>query len=208
MIIGIDFDNTIISYDMAFHKIALSRKLITCDDKVRISKEAVREFLVFSGKEKEWTELQGYVYGKEIFSAKPYEGVLEVIDDLLQKNHSVHIISHKTQFPYLGPKYDLHQSAKNWIEQFFCDGKEMSKHTKLTVTFNKTIEEKINCIKEKQCEIFIDDLLTVFNHPSFPQNLMKILFKPSPRSRFQYQTDLNVIDSWKTIGQVLSNDFV
>jgi len=27
----------------------------------------------------------------------------------------VFIVSHKTQFPYLGPKYDLHEAALAWL---------------------------------------------------------------------------------------------
>ena len=67
MIVGIDFDNTIVCYDDIFHREALDRELIPAATPAR--KEAVRDYLRQQDKEDLWIELQGYVYGPGITSA-------------------------------------------------------------------------------------------------------------------------------------------
>ena len=62
ILIGIDFDNTIVCYDGVFYETAVERKMIGCDSQCR-SKEQVRDYLRGIGKEDQWTLLQGYVYG-------------------------------------------------------------------------------------------------------------------------------------------------
>ena len=47
MIIGLDFDNTIVSYDELFHRVALEGGLVPGDLPVR--KEAVRDYLREAG---------------------------------------------------------------------------------------------------------------------------------------------------------------
>ena len=51
MILGIDFDNTIIKYDELFHKIACEKDLISSE--LPKQKNAVRDFLRTAGVEDE-----------------------------------------------------------------------------------------------------------------------------------------------------------
>ncbi|MBI2360879.1 MAG: hypothetical protein HYV04_18575 [Deltaproteobacteria bacterium] len=75
MRIGIDFDNTIVCYDQMFHRIALERGLIPAS--LPATKGHVRDMLRRMGREEEWTEMQGQVYGKRLHEAEPFPGVLE-----------------------------------------------------------------------------------------------------------------------------------
>src|SRR6266404_4116929 len=61
MRIGIDFDNTIACYDGVFHAAALERGLIPAD--IGRDKNSVRDHLNGAGRNDDFTELQGYVYG-------------------------------------------------------------------------------------------------------------------------------------------------
>ena len=61
MRIGIDFDNTIACYDGVFHAAAVARGLIPAE--IPTDKTSVRNHLRAIGREPDWTELQGYVYG-------------------------------------------------------------------------------------------------------------------------------------------------
>src|SRR4029079_9696971 len=61
MLIGLDFDNTIVRYDRLFHRLARKRGLIP--DGIPVSKQAVRDHLRANGREADWTELQGMAYG-------------------------------------------------------------------------------------------------------------------------------------------------
>ena len=101
MILGVDFDNTIVRYDEVFHRIAVERGLIPASLAVR--KNEVRDFLRRRGQEQAWTELQGYVYGPRMQEAQPFPGVLEFFARCVRQNLPVHIISHKTLAAVAGP---------------------------------------------------------------------------------------------------------
>ena len=73
MLIGLDFDNTIVRYDRLFHRLAAERGLIPPD--LPATKQSVRDFLRTAGREEEWTELQGIAYGPRITDAEPWPGV-------------------------------------------------------------------------------------------------------------------------------------
>jgi hypothetical protein len=75
MIIGLDFDNTIVCYDHIIHSAALERGLIPTH--IRVSKNSIRDYLRGQDKDDLWTELQGYVYGPGLKDALPYPGVKE-----------------------------------------------------------------------------------------------------------------------------------
>ena len=175
MIVGIDFDNTIINYENSFKELALKKKIIS--SKINQDKKSIRDYLRKHNKEKEWTILQGEVYGKYIMKAKIYEGVLDIFQWLTIKKNKIYIISHKTQFPYLGKKVDLRQSALNWINKNILINDKNIKLSKNNFFFENTIEEKIERIKSLKCDVFIDDLPEILE--LLPDNLLKILFSPS-----------------------------
>ena len=114
MVLGLDFDNTIIKYDELFYKIAFEKNLIPAD--FPKDKNTVRNYLREKNIEDEWTIIQGEVYGDRIKEAIPFKGMLETLEKLRIKRIPINIISHKTRIPYLGPKIDLHAAAINWMK--------------------------------------------------------------------------------------------
>ena len=89
MKIGVDFDNTIVSYDKVFHKVALEQSLIK--NNLNISKIAVRDYLRDKGQNNIWTELQGYVYGKRMLDADVFPGFIEFLN-FSSKNFQINIL--------------------------------------------------------------------------------------------------------------------
>ncbi len=167
--IGIDFDNTIACYDTVFYKAALEKNWIPKD--LPSSKSAVRNYLRSIGKEEDWTELQGYVYGSRMDLVQPFPGIDRFLSLCREKQIPTFIISHKTLYPFLGPRYDLHQSARNWHEkQSFCT---------MPAFFETTLQNKLRRIGEQQCTHFIDDLPELLAEPEFPSSVQKILFDPN-----------------------------
>ena len=77
MRIGLDFDNTIVSYDALFHAVAVEKLLVPAETPV--SKVEVRDYLRAIGNEPAWTELQGYVYGARMEQAEAYSGFFEFV---------------------------------------------------------------------------------------------------------------------------------
>lgn len=174
MLIGVDFDNTIVCYDALFHKVARERNLIP--DDLPVNKSEVRNYLRKIGKEDVWTEMQGYVYGGRMSEAAPYPGVIEFFKICREAGVEVRIISHKTRHPFLGEKYDLHKAAYDWLEQQGFFDKVKIGLPREKVFFELTKQEKLQRIGQCGCTHFIDDLPELLAEPSFPQNVKKILF--------------------------------
>ena len=175
MHIGLDFDNTIVSYDALFHKVALEGGWI--DAGLPVSKVSVRDHLRSIDKESVWTEMQGYVYGARMQEAIAYPGVIDCLKWARANNISVSIVSHKTQFPFLGKQYDLHEAARSWIGLYLSDldGPLVVPNQ---VYFELTKEAKVQRITDINCTVYVDDLPEILLANGFPQSIHKILFDP------------------------------
>ena len=100
MLLGVDFDNTIVCYDQAFHAAAVRKGLVPPETPV--VKNAVRDYLRQCNREDDWTELQGFVYGAGMEAAQPFPGALEFFARCRERQVPACIISHKTRQPFLG----------------------------------------------------------------------------------------------------------
>ena len=151
------------------------------DASVPTDKTSVRDHLRSIGREDDWTELQGVMYGPELHRAQPYDGVLEFIAEAVAAGHAVFIISHKTRYPYRGEQQDLHAAALNWLEArgvFDSSGIALPRDH---VFLNLTKHDKLTCIGEQRCDVFIDDLPEFLAEPTFPSGVRKVLFDPNER---------------------------
>lgn len=193
-IIGIDFDNTIICYDKVFGKVALDMKLIP--EKNSYSKLSVRNFLRETGQEGIWTRLQGEVYGNQIIEAVPFDGVKENIASLLASGFKIVIISHKTKYPYIGPKYDLHKAARKWLEHNgFLNIRGINYQD---LYFLESQPEKIQKITDLGCTHFIDDLPEILD--LVPNEISKALFRPDNTYKKELER-YSIILNWNEVGE-------
>lgn len=175
MHIGLDFDNTIVSYDRLFHKVATEQAIIPVD--CPVNKVAIRDYLRSMGKEALWTEMQGYVYGFRMQEAEPFPCVLDTLQQLCAEGHCLSIISHKTLYPFVGPQYDLHKAAKNWVE-LYLQRSEFPLIKNENIFFELTKAEKISRIAALACDIFMDDLPEILEDEQFPSSTQALLFDP------------------------------
>ncbi len=99
--IGVDFDNTIVTYDSVFHRYGAELGLIPAS--APRSKREVRDRIrrLPDGNAR-WTELQGLVYGLHMDEAEPAAGVLGFLHECRAKEIGLSIISHKTRYPAAG----------------------------------------------------------------------------------------------------------
>ena len=177
MVLGVDFDNTIVRYDDVFHRVAAERGLIP--DDVPPRKNDVRDYLRWRNREQDWTELQGTVYGPRMAEAQPFPGVLDFFTRAAKSGVKIHVISHKTRSAVLGPAYDLQQTARDWLAaQGFFDPLRAGLSPEC-VHFGATRPEKIRLIRETGCTHFVDDLEETFLEETFPPGVVKILFGAS-----------------------------
>lgn len=174
MKIGFDFDNTIIDYSNIFYEIGKINNLIP--ENINTSKSSVKSYLHSIGKEKEFTTIQGLVYGKEILKAKPAKNILEILKYLKKLNHDLYIVSHKTKYPFQGEKINLRDSANSWIEKFLrIDNETIFNYE--NIFYEDTIEKKVERIEKLEICYFIDDLISIINLIKSPT--IGILYDPN-----------------------------
>tara|TARA_B100000242_G_C43031320_1_gene480504 strand:- start:348 stop:944 length:597 start_codon:yes stop_codon:yes gene_type:complete len=197
MILGIDFDNTIINYENVFRFLAKKKKLIPVN--YNKDKNSIRNYLRRKKREDEWTILQGEVYGKGIMEAEIFEGFKETILLLSKENIKIKIISHKTKYPYLGEKIDLRVAAKKWMEVNIFRNLSLPNISKRDVFFENSIEDKINKIIELRCDIFVDDLPEILD--LLPDNIKKVLF--TKKINKKYSSKFKILNNWKNFHKLI-----
>lgn len=201
MRIGFDFDNTIVSYDALFYKVAWEQGVI--DASVPANKLAVRDFLRAANKEPIWTEMQGHVYGARMNEAAAYPNVIAAIKRMKKAGHTLAIMSHKTRYPYLGTQYDLHAAAREWIGRYLRD-EDDALISDEQIFFELTKEEKLERIKSFGCDIFIDDLPEILLSPHFPAVTKRFLFDPECHHQEGRLPNIIIVSSWDIFESHLS----
>jgi len=182
MICGIDFDNTIVTYDELLTTIARERGLL--DASQALTKRGIRDHIrQLPNGEIEWQKCQALLYGQRIAEARLIEGVAAFIAQCRERGIPVYIVSHKTEFSnYDSTRTNLRTAALNWMNanRFFDSrGLALDQHN---VFFAGTREEKIAHIRQLSCTHFIDDLEETVLEASFPPATARILYEPGRQS--------------------------
>lgn len=198
-ILGLDLDNTIVSYERVFREAARERG-ITVPQGIS-AKNALRDHYHRIGDPDEFTRLQGFSYGLGMRGADPYPGFPEALEGLLKAGWQVWIISHRTRHPILGPREDLHAAAQDWLG---CLGLFSGKSRRVAgVHLEETREGKLGRIRECGCIAFVDDLLEVLRHPGFPAGCRKFWF--SAAAKEDDFPEGQVVKAWPDLPDLLEN---
>lgn len=190
MRIGIDLDNTLADY---------RRPLETLCDKHALPgphsdpKLALRDYLRDAGREEEWTKLQGEIYGPLMNDALLFNGVSDFFALCQLRGASCHIVSHRTRRPISGGDYDLHESARLWLERQGL--------SEVTAYFEETKSQKIDRIAALALDVFIDDLPEILLDPHFPARTQRILFDPG--DRHADQPGCRRVLAWESVQDVV-----
>jgi len=201
-VIGIDLDNTLVSYDKLFYQLALEQGLIKPD--LAVNKTEVRDFLRRADREPAWTALQGLAYGSRIREAEVFAGALDFLREGRRRNWQMHIVSHKTRSPIVGEPVDLHESARGWLDaNAIHDGIGLPRGH---VWFEVTKADKIERIRRLGCDVFIDDLPELLLDPQFPSATRRILFAPQGSDLKTVPENIFVARNWAEITRLLSHE--
>jgi len=195
-VVGIDFDNTIVCFDTLFYRAAVEQSLIPVD--LPTSKTAIRDHLRKAGREPAWTELQGYVYGVKIREANPFPGVLEFFIRCRERGWKAVVVSHKTRHPFLGPKYDLHEAARLWLQDHGFGDAGL---TPERIFLETAKEDKLHRIGTEGCRWFVDDLPEFLAEPAFPATATPVLFDPN--DEYPDHRGPHRLQSWAEIGSLI-----
>ena len=191
MRIGFDFDNTIVEYKDIFYLEASKRGFPKSN--VIPMKNEIRNYYINRNQEDIFIELQAEVYGKAIQQASIAPGLEQLFIELRQNGHEIFVVSHKTIYPYKGPRYNLREAAIEWVNKQLIVGEDRPIPMR-NVYFEPTKEKKIETINSLQIEIFVDDLVSILR--MLPVNIVGILYSP-----FKYTSNWprnQTIIDWKS----------
>ena len=199
MIIGLDFDNTIVEYTPLFRSLAIEKGWLPATSPAR-SKKDVRDLVrLLDDGEMKWRDLQAEVYGPRILGAKPFAGVREFLASCRDRGLEVQVVSHKSE--YAANDFDktcsLRAMALAWFEAggFFDAGYGLARDR---VHFTDTRREKVARIAELGCAVFVDDLVETFEEAGFPQGTRRILFSDAAPD-----FDGAVAADWAEVGRLV-----
>ena len=200
--LGIDFDNTLVCYDRVFHAAAAANGLIPHD--LAVNKTMIRDYIRSHAGPEAWTKLQGAVYGKQIESASPFEGVRESLEHCKAKGASLALISHKTKWPVAGPKWNLQAAAWAWLEAQNFYSERSSENLFDEVWFEETREGKYQRIRDWECDLFLDDLPEFLADEEFPKCCRPVLFDPL-QMHAEIAPTLKRISSWRELPELIDS---
>ena len=200
MHLGLDFDNTLISYDVLFRQVALEQGLIPRE--IDANKNAVRNYLIAADKEDAWTALQGEVYGGRILEANPYSGMKQALQFVAKKNIPLTIVSHKTKAPFKGKQWDLHAAARSWLDKNEMHSKSGPNIFPEQTFFELTKQAKCDRIVAVGCTHYIDDLPEILE--MLPDTIVKIHFSQAAYQALNNQWLL--MKSWADLPSILGLD--
>jgi hypothetical protein len=196
-VIGVDFDNTIVTYDDVMCRVAQERGLVAAG--FGMSKRQVRDSIrLRPNGEQEWQELQAEVYGNRMDEASIADGVPVFFAQCRAHAVHVYIVSHKTENTVSGGReYNLRSAAMAWMKKNGFFDRRRFGLTKQSVFFETTRKAKIARITSLDCTHFIDDLEETFLDDSFPGKIEKILY--SPAGGESCCEDVTTFTSWDAI---------
>ena len=189
--IAFDLDNTILDYGTSLHQLRLDRAELNkisaytkADFKLRVIAEFGEDY---------WTELQGFLYTEYVVYSRIDPEFVELLNYLKANQWQTSIISHKTEFPYMGPKLNMRDCALKrlevaGVEKLLTDG----------VHFFSTKEEKITHINLVKPNIYIDDLEEILDLLS--DEIRRLLFSSAnPESTSKYDQ----VYDWRSVYKYL-----
>ena len=197
MRIGIDFDNTIITYDEVFLAAARERGLIDASFRgaqaggARLHPAACRTARSLG------CVCRVRSTARASAGAMCSTGVDAFLRRCSAQRVPVVIVSHKTEFGHHDPdRVNLRDAALDWMtaQGFFRIGGFGMRPD--NVYFESTRAEKLARIAALGCTHFIDDLSEVLTDPAFPPGVTRILFADEPGPR---RLDTVVCPTWRQI---------
>ena len=202
-IVGIDLDNTIISYDKAFRNGAIVKGLT--EKNCNLNKKALRDLIrAKPNGEFEWQKLQGYVYGAGINQAEIFPGLIRFLWRCRQRKILIEIVSHKTEFGHFDrKKISLRDSATNFLKSNGLLDKKNPLIAK--VTYKSSKKEKLNYINHNDYEYFIDDLEEIIFAEEL-EHQKGILF--SNDSPLINNSNKLFAKNWEEISQIILGDWI
>src|SRR5262245_14825210 len=180
VVLGIDFDNTLVSYAAVITAVAIDRGLVAAGSEAG-KREARDRIRAMPSGDVEWQKIQALIYGPLMPRAELMAGADTFIRACRARKWPIYVVSHKTEFAgYDQTGTNLRDAALSWMtSRRFFDAAGLG-FSRDEVFFEATRAAKIERIRAIGCTHFIDDLEEVFLETSFPTSVQKFLFESWP----------------------------
>ena len=177
MILGTDFDNTVVDYEHVFPLVARD---LGVEVPTGMEKKSLRDFVrTLSGGEVLWQKIQAAVYGDQMCEARLINGFSALVRSCQEKGIPLYIVSHKTRYAVQKPTEDLRAYALEWMENRGFFSKDRLGLSPDDVFFEDTREKKVDRIRSLGCTHFVDDMQEVLLDENFPPYAEGIWFTRS-----------------------------
>lgn len=159
MKIGLDLDNTILDYSQSIKVASMDLYGVALPN---LTKGDQKSFLCEQRGEDAWTVLQGHVYGEYSTLASTFPGFGTFLEYVLGRGFEVKIMSHKTTYPFAGPRRNLREFALLNLRRLGVLNEIAHVLPEVeVVNFFETKEEKIRAVNSLGFDFFFDDLFEV-----------------------------------------------
>lgn len=200
-VIGIDLDNTLISYDDLVYRCAVEARLVPAE--TRRHKKTIRDLIrQLPDGERWWMQIQAYVYSDGIVGASPFEGAMEFLQECWRRDIQTFIVSHKTEYCAIdGKQISLRDHALDWLARNGLFDHRHFGSERERAFFESTRDAKVDRIRMLGCTHFIDDLEEVFVHPNFPASVERLMF--DPHAEAGTLAGIRTFHTWRSIADYL-----
>lgn len=169
--IGFDLDNTLVNYSLAVNQYCKANSL-----PVKNSIVELRNFLnPLDDRQSDWVKAQSWIYSDGLEFAEIENSAVSFIEKMAEENYEICILSHKSTLgpPQFGEK-PFRERATSWLAKskiglYFTPG--------VNLFFYESLDDKVSGIKTQKLDLYVDDLLKVFRHPSYPNKVKSFIFR-------------------------------
>ncbi len=213
MKIAIDIDNTLVDYRKSIENSLKTRKysLNLEDNILNLNVNYIKFKIKNELGDNNWQFIQGDIYSDISNKIIFYKNCIEVIKQLISKDHEIYLVSHKTKFGIKDSKEtNILEIAQSRIFKLI-DKNHLHKGIK-SIIFCDTFDEKIDFLKVINPKIIIDDLEKIHNRYfasgkefSYTKH---ILFSGNNKNinncdQYKKKGNLVEVENWKTISNLL-----
>jgi hypothetical protein len=195
--IALDLDNTIVLYDSIFRVLAKEKQL------AMYTKTALRDYLRgLPGGDLNWQKVQLEAYGRRLNEAQLAPGFEHFVLKARAQGVKLWVISHKSAYAAIDVDrtVNIREAMNRFLESrhFFEAPLSFGRED---LFYTDTREQKIAKLVELRAEVLVDDLIEVFEEPSFPSTVEKFFYCPSRKE--PAPAGPTAVESWAEIEAAL-----
>jgi hypothetical protein len=193
VLLGFDLDNTLFDYSEAVQMAGWD--LLQIPPSSKLTKEILKQTVQKELGDVVWTELQGLLYTAYLKFVTIDSQALELLRFLKHETpHEIQIVSHKTEFPIIGPRVNMRDLAT----QTFCNlsNRYLGEDLDMKIVYQSTLADKITYINNFNFAVFVDDLWDVISNLRVKH---RIFFTSSRDSA----NDTTFTNSWTEITAII-----